>query len=817
MQNYNSKTMFKNYFKIAWRNLVKHKAYSLINVSGLAIGLSCFIFIAMYVVDELSYDRFYPNAENIYRVNSDVLFGGTELHITQSSDMIGQTLKKDFPQVTQYTRIFNNYGSKLIKKGNSFIQEDKVAHFDSTFFEVFKQKAIAGDLQKALDEPNTVVITRSAAEKYFGSTNVVGKTLETNDDKDPVYKITGVIADMPENSHFNFDFLFSMKNVNYQFGQHLSFNFHTYLLFKPGTDAKAFQKNIDQYVKTYIAPQAKQYMNINSMDEFRKAGNKLDITLMPLEKIHLYSTYNFEISPVGNIQYVYIFSAVALLILLIACINFMNLTTAKSTTRAREVGIRKVLGTEKKSLIAQFLFEAIMIAYIALIVSIILVALLMPYFNSLAGKSLTFGDLLSPWPIICLLAIPLVTGLLAGSYPAFYLSSFRPIQVLKGKLSSNAKGGIRSALVVTQFAISIILIIGTIVIYRQLNYIRNKSLGFEKEQVLVIDNAFELKKNIDAFKNNLLIQPGVKSATVSSFLPVTNSSRSDQSYSTAPVMTAESGFDMQSWQIDYDYFSTLGMEIAEGRNFSKDFGTDTAAVILNEAAIKVLGYSEPLGRKIYSPANDYGPAESYTVVGVVKDFHFESLRKDIAPVSFFLRKSSGMVSAKLSARDVGNVIASAEKSWKQMAPSMPFSYRFLDDSFNDMYKSESRVGNIGFTFSLVAIFIACLGLFGLATFIAEQRTKEIGIRKVLGASVSTIINMLSIDFVKLVAIAFVLAAPLAWLGMHRWLQDFAYRADLSWWIFVVAAGISLFIAVATISIQAFRAAVKNPVKSLRTE
>lgn len=809
--------MLKNYFKVAWRNLIKNKAFSVINISGLAIGLSCFILIALYVVDELSYDRFYPNADNICRVNSDVLFGGTELHITQSSDMIGETLKKDYPQVVQYTRIFNNSGSKLLRKGNSFIEEDKVAHVDSTFFEVFHQQAIAGDLSTALDEPNTVVITSSAAKKYFGSTNVVGKTLETNDNKDPVYKITGVIEDMPRNSHFNFDFLFSMKNVDYPFGQHLSFNFHTYLLFRPGTNVAAFEKNIDQYIDQYIVPQAKQFMNISSMDEFEKAGNKLNITLMPLKKIHLYSDYNFEISPAGNIQYVYIFSAIAIFILLIACINFMNLTTAKSTTRAREIGIRKVLGTGRKNLIYQFLFEATFIAAIAFILSIGIVALLIPAFNQLAGKTLSFTSLISPWSVVAILLIPLVTGLLAGSYPAVYLSSFKPIQVLKGKLGGNIRGGIRSILVVLQFGISIVLIIGTIVIYRQLHFIQNKNLGFEKSQVLIIDNAFELQKNAEAFKNNLLQNKNVKSVTLSSYLPVSNSSRSDQSFSKSPVMSAESGFDIQSWTIDYDYFKTLGMQIVKGRNFSNEFGTDSSAVILNESAAKVLGYPEPLGKKIYNPESSFGPAQTYTIVGIVRDFNFESLKKGIAPVSFFLGRSIGLISCKLAASDAKNVLSFAESNWKKLAPSMPFSYRFLDDSFNEMYKSENRVGNIGLAFSILAIFIACLGLFGLATFMAEQRTKEIGIRKVLGASVSGIVRMLSKDFVVLVTIAFALAAPLAWFLMRSWLQDFTYRADISWWIFVLAAGISLIIALATISVQAIRAALSNPAESLRTE
>ncbi|MEP7252380.1 MAG: ABC transporter permease [Ginsengibacter sp.] len=810
--------MLKNYFKVAWRNLLKNKIFSLINLTGLAIGLSCFLLIALYVMDELSYDRFYPNAENIYRLNSDLLFGGAELHITETSDMIGQTLKKDYPEVLEYTRIYNNTGSKLIRKGNTYIEERNVANADSTFFTVFQLPVVEGDAKTALNEPNTVVISESVAKKYFETTHAVGKTIETNDEKHTTYKVTAVIKDIPHNSHLNFDFLFSMKNVDYPFGQHLSFNFHTYLLMRPGTTAKNFGPKLNQYIAKYVLPQAREFMNISSMEDFKKAGNKLEFSMIPLTKIHLYSDFNFEITPPGNIQYVYIFSAVALFILLIACINFMNLTTAKSTNRAREVGIRKVLGTQRKSLIAQFLFESVLLVACSLLLALVAVYLVLPVFNNIADKSLALKNLFSPLFILALLALPLVVGLIAGSYPAFYLSGFRPIEVLKGKLTAGkSKAGLRSFLVVFQFAISILLIIGTIVIYKQLNYIQTRNLGFNKDQVLIIDNAYELKKSADAFKNNMLQQPGVTSATLSGYLPVSNSSRSDQTFSKEAVMDAKNGLDMQTWSIDYDYFKTLGMRIVAGRNFSREFGTDSNAVIINETAAKNLGYSEPIGKKIYSIGGAFGPAVTYTIIGVVKNFNFESLRKNIGSVSFFLHASTGLASFKVNAANLSGILKAAETNWKQMAPGMPFSYRFLDDSFTDMYRVETRVGQIALIFSVLAIFIACLGLFGLATFIAEQRTKEIGIRKVLGASTQGIVRMLSKDFVKLVAISFIISAPLAWLLMHKWLQDFAYRVDLSWWIFFLALAISLFIAIATISVQAIRAAIANPAKSLRTE
>ncbi len=807
--------MFKNYFKVAFRNLWKSKTFSFINILGLATGLCCFLLIALYVLDELSYDRFYANADRIYRINADIKFGGNELHIPESSDMMGATLKKDYPEIEEYTRIYNNNGNKLVKKGNEYINEFNVAHVDSTFFTVFQLPAIEGDTRTALNEPNTVVITEVVSKKYFGTTHVLGKTLETNDDSSTIYKITAVIKDIPQNSHFRFDFLFSMKNVDYRWGQYLSNNFHTYLLLKKGADYKALEKKFPQFIDKYLLPQAKQFMQINSMADFEKAGNKLAYSLTPLTKIHLYSDRQFEIRPSGNIQYVYIFSAIALFILLLGCINFMNLTTARSANRAREVGIRKVLGTQRKGLVLQFLTESTLMVFLSMIIAITLAYLVLPLFNDVSGKAMSLHSLFSPLILPLLIALPFIVGILAGSYPAFYLSFFRPIEVLKGKLSSTGGNGrLRSALVVFQFAIAIILIIGTIVVYSQLNYIQNKNLGFNKDQVLIVNDAYALQQNIKPLKNEMLEQQGVVSGTISSFLPVSNSSRSDNSYSKEAVSDSKNSFNMQSWRVDYDYIKTMGMELKQGRNFSKDFGTDSSAVIINESAAKFLNYDDPVGKKIYSL--DSNPV-AYTIIGVVKNFNFESLHKDVGPLGFFLGRSPGMISFKVRPADLPAILKTVESKWKAMAPGMPFSYRFLDESFAEMYSAEQRAGKIALTFSVLAIFIACLGLFGLATFIAEQRTKEIGIRKVLGASVNGIVQLLSKDFVKLVVIAFVIASPIAWWAMHKWLQDFAYRIDLKWWIFLTAGIAALFIAIVTVSFQAVKAALTNPVKNLRTE
>jgi putative ABC transport system permease protein len=809
--------MLRNYLKIAWRNLVKNKAYSVINITGLAIGLACFLLIALYVMDELSYDKFYPNADRIYRINSDIKFGGADLHMPVTSDMMGELLKKDYPQVEQYTRIYTFTGDKLVKKGNDYIDEENVAHVDSTFFSIFQLPVIEGDIKHALVEPNTVVINETTAKKYFGTTHVLGKTIEIKDDKTPFYKITAVVKDIPKNAHFHFDFFFSMKNVDYNWGQITSHNFYTYIRLRKGTKYKAFEKNFDQYIEKYVLPYAKKFMNINSMDEFRKAGNSLEYSLIPLTDIHLHSDRSFELSANGNIQYVYIFSAVALFILIIACINFMNLTTAHSANRAKEVGIRKVLGTEKRNLIAQFLFESTLTVFISLIIAIVIVYAVLPLFNDVATKQMTAKSLFTPYILPLLIVLPFIVGLMAGSYPAFFLSAFKPIEILKGKLKLGSKSGrLRSVLVVFQFAVSIILTVGTIVVYEQLDYIQTKNLGYNKNQVLVVNGISSLNDNVNAFKNDVLQLPGVVSGTLSGYLPVSNTYRSDNTFSKESVLTATSGFDMQNWSIDYDYIKTLGMQIIKGRNFSRDFGGDSNAVIINETTAKILGYANPIGKFLYESQDD-GSTKPHTIIGVVKNFNFETLHQNVGPLAFKLGGGFGFGAFKVNTSNIQNLVAQIQTKWKTLAPGLPFSYNFLNESFDKMYRAEQRVGKIALIFSVLAIFIACLGLFGLATFIAQQRTKEIGIRKVLGASIQGIVQMLSKDFVKLVIIAFVFAAPVAWWAMNKWLQSFAFRINISWWMFVAAGLGALLIALITVSFQAIRAAITNPVKSLRTE
>lgn len=812
--------MLKNYFKIALRNLWRQKGFSAINIIGLAMGLACFIMIALYVTDELSYDRYNEKADRIYRINSDIRFGGTDLNMAVSADPMGATLKKDYPQVEEFARLYASEGSKLFKKGTQFITEDRVTYADSTFFNVFTFPAVAGNTLTALNEPNTVVINESTAKKYFNTAeNAIGKMLECNDNRTALYKVTAVIKDIPKNSHFNFDFFLSMDNVQYGFGNFLSHNFHTYILLKPGTDYKAFSKNFKQVIDKYILPQAKQFMNIQSMEDFAKTGNKLEYSLIPLTAIHLHSARNVELSANGNIQYVYIFSAVAIFILLIACINFMNLSTARSAGRAKEVGIRKVLGTEKKSLIGQFLTESTITVFIALFIAFGITWLSLSWFNNLAGKTMQLSTLLRPQYMLFLAALPFVVGALAGMYPAFFLSSFQPITVLKGKINAGfKKSRLRSSLVVFQFAASIILIIGTVIIYKQLNFIQTSKIGFNKDQLLVVDNTSMKTSTAEAFRNEISKLGGVKASSFGGFLPVSNSSRNDNTFSTDAVMNEKNGFNMQVWRVDYNYIPTLGMELVSGRNFSEQYGSDSSALIINEATAKLLGFgNDALGKKIYNSDGPGKPTTVYTVIGVVKNFNFESLRKNVGPLCMRLGNNKWMSAYRVEAGDIKGLVSNVESKFKEMSPGMPFNYFFLDDSFDNMYREEQRVGKVAFTFALLAVLIACLGLFGLATYMAEQRTKEIGVRKVLGASVAGIVSMLSKDFLKLVAISFVIAVPLAWWAMNNWLQDFANRINISWWIFIVAGVVAMLIAVFTVSFQAIKAALANPVKSLRTE
>ena len=628
-----------------------------------------------------------------------------------------------------------------------------------------------------------------------------------------------MIKDVPHNSHFNFDLFFSMDNVRYDFGNYLSHNFQTYVLLKKGVSYEEVQNMFPAYIDKHIIPLAKQVMNINSMDEFRKAGNNLEYTLTPLLKIHLYSDLFPELGTNGDIKYVYIFSAVAIFILLLACINFINLSTARSMSRSREVGIRKVLGTTKTRLIIQFLSESALTVVIAMILAVVIAWQVLPLFNELSAKSLTPALLFSNKMLALMIGLPIVVSLLAGSYPSLFLSSFNPVTVLKGKVGSGSyKSNIRSGLVIFQFATSIILIIATITVYRQLDYIQKRKIGFNKEQVLVVDGTGVLGNRVNAFKNEVKKMPGVVNGTYSGFLPVAPSARNGTTFSKEAVIGPANTFNMQSWAVDEEYIPTLAMEMKSGRNFSRDRGTDSSAVIINETTASMLGYKDPIGQTLYSLQDSEGKVvKPYTIIGIVKNFNFESMRQRIGPLCLVLGEASWSTSFRIQPGYAETIVGALESKWRSLGTGTPFSYHFLDESFNNMYQAEQQVGRVAIAFAVIAVIIACLGLFGLATYMAEQRTKEIGVRKVLGATINNIVIMLSRDFLVLIIIATVIAFPVAWWAMYKWLQDFEYRIGVGWWIFILSGFIAILVALFTISFQAVRAALSNPVKSLRTE
>lgn len=807
--------MLKHYFKIAIRNLWKNKGFSAINIFGLASGLAICLLILFYVNNELGYDQYNTKADRIYRVDGDLQFGGNHFIIAQSPDPLVPTLKQDFPQVEQFVR-FRSHGGIMVKKRNENLEEDKVIYTDSTLFSVFTLPMIQGDPSTALTQPNSVVITESTAKKYFNSTDVVGKSMVFGDTGN--YKITGVIKDIPRQSHFHYDFFISMYGQlsPYEINQWTSNNFNSYVVLKKGANANQLSARLNGFVMQHVAPFFTSWDL--TAEEFAKQGNYLHYSLMPLEKIHLYSNKSGELEANGNIQYVYIFSLIAFFILLIACVNFINLSTARSANRAKEVGVRKVLGSLRKNLITQFLSESVLVSFVSLVLALVIAALLLPYFNQLSGKDMTVNLFLTPWLLPAAILLMIIVGLIAGSYPALYLSSFKPVQVLKGKLAKGFKSTwLRSSLVVFQFCISIILVIGTLVIYSQLNYIRNKDIGFDRSQVLIIKNTEALGKQAKVFEDEVKKLNGVENATITGYLP-TAGWRSDSPLFPEATTDTKNAVSTQIWRIDENYIPTLGMKMVAGRNFSADFPTDSSGIIINEAALKLFGFKDPVNRPLYYmdnfPKKDF---TKYHIIGVVKDFNFNTLRDVVTPLCFFYQPQNSSIAFRVHPANMSNLISTIQNKFKSLAPGQPFSYSFMDDDFNKIYNNEQRMGGISITFSALAILIACLGLLGLITFAAEQRAKEIGIRKVLGANAGDIVSMLSKDFLKLVFVASVIAIPLAWWAMNKWLQGFAYRIQISWWVLVSAALLAVLIALATIFYQAAKAAVANPIKSLRTE
>ena len=807
--------MIKTYLKTAFRSLVKNKGFTFINVLGLALGLAACLLIVFYVFDELSYDRFNTKADRIFRVNNEVKFGGNTNSYASSPAPTAAALKADFPEIEQVVR-FREKGGNNVKKGNQSIHEDKMIYADNSIFDVFTLPIVSGSKSNALTAPNTVAINEKTALKYFNTTNAVGRTLTFNGSE--LYKVTAVIKDIPKQSHFNYDFFIAMPGLaESKEDAWFSEDYNTYILLKPGADANKLSGKLTDFFRRHAGPQLASVLHL-TFDKFEQSGNYIKLYLFPLKKIHLESNIGSELGANGNIQYIYIFSLVAIFILLIACVNFMNLSTARSSNRAREVGVRKVLGSPRKYLIAQFLTESILITLVATIVAVLTAWALLPLFNQMAGKELEITGQILRWLLPVLLFIVIVIGCLAGSYPALYLSAFQPIKVLKGTIAAGFKGGmLRSFLVVFQFAISIFLIIGTLVIYNQLKFIQSKDLGYNRDHILVVNNVWALGNGAKTFKEEIKRLSGVESATISGALP-TGGTRNSTSFFKDQVLDQKRAVTSQEWTVDEDYIKTLKIKMLSGRNFSVDMRTDTAGLIINEAAAKLLNFKDPLNQTLYTPAdNMVTKMAQFHIIGVMKDFNFKSLRDNVTPLVFLYGQDRGALSIRLKSNNLPLLISQVEAKYKALAPGQQFNYSFMDNDFDALYRSEQRMGQIFITFTSLAIIIACLGLFGLAAYAAEQRTKEIGIRKVLGASVSTIVGMLSKDFILLVFISIAIATPLAWWAMHNWLQGFAYRQNIQWWVVALAGTGAIAIAFVTISFQSVKAALTNPVKSLKSE
>ncbi|GAB4051163.1 ABC transporter permease [Spirosoma litoris] len=801
--------MLRNYLLIAFRNLRKHKTFSFINITGVAVGLACFLLIALYVKDELSYDRYNTHADRIYRVARTFLSsdGVPSLKLAQAAPPFGPLIKQDFPEAEQVVRTIDNGG--LVKYGEHSFNEDDMFFAEANLFKVFDFKLLSGNPDQALVNPFSIMFSRPMAEKYFGNENPIGKTVRLNNQFD--LTVTGVYEPLPAQSHFHPKFLlsFSTFNDNRVYGaEQLRTNwgnnaFNTYVLLKPGADPNRMEAAFPAFQDKHVPS-----------GEGRKASTWSVLNLQKLTDIHLYSHTDSEVEPTGDISYIYLFSAIGLFILLIACINYMNLATARSAGRAKEVGMRKVVGALRAQLIGQFLSESIVLVTLALGIAIFLVVLALPALNDFTKKQLAFQQLVDPVFLSILIGITLLTGLVAGSYPAFFLTSFRPLGVLKGQIASTMRTGkLRQALVITQFAIAITLIISTAVVYNQMKYIQDYRLGYAKDQVLLLPDVGDSTTNYETLKQQLIQTGAVNGMARSSRIPSGRLLDSDNAMAPKGDTMAPVNVNLRSLRVDYDFISAYQIPMAAGRNFDRSHSTDTSMIVLNETAVRELGWTpeQAIGKPF-----QYGRAKGQ-IIGVTKDFHFESLHQQMAALAMVMgTQNFRWISVPLK----GNIPAAlqqVETVWKRFFPERPFDYQFLDERFDRLYNREQTQQTLFSIFAGVAILISCLGLFGLSMFMAEQRTKEIGIRKVLGASEVSLVAMFSKDFMKLVVIALLIASPVAWYAMHSWLNDFAYRTDIHWWVFLLAGALTVLIALLTVSFQSVKAALTNPVKSLRSE
>lgn len=790
--------MLKNLLKTAVRHLLKHVGYSILNILGLTLGITSALFLIIYVTDEISYDRYHEKAGRIYRVSSKITETDDQFTWIVAQIPFGPQVVQDYPEVQSFVRFFN-MPRALYKYQDKEFNEENFYYADSTLFDIFSYKVIKGDVRRALVEPNKIVLTEKIATKYFGKTDPIGKTLVSGTN---TYEVTGVIKDVPRNSHFRFDALAARNNLPKQIGSWGNFGVFTYLLFPQNFDIKPFEVKL------------KQMYDAHMKDIFERLHIKIEYILEPVTRIHLYSTKAGEPEPTGSITYVYIFAIVAVFLVLIAAMNYMNLATARSARRAREVGMRKVSGSQRGALVWQFLSESILFTLISLIISIIILIILLPKFNLLAGKAYTLSDVYSPTVFISLLIIILIVGIAGGSYPAFFLSRFSPQTVLKGEITQGSAGSLfRKILVVTQFSVSVIMIICTLVVFGQLKYLKTMDQGFDQKNVIGLDLNGQMSRKYTVFKELLLDYPGIKSIGVTD-TPVGNGSgkvifnvETDQGMAQRGVNYAV---------VDHDFIKTLGIKIKTGRDFQRDMPSDTLnSVIVNETFVKRMGWSEPIGKRVQL----YGDSSQLKarVIGVMKDYHQTGMYNDIESLLLIYRISNNVVYIKTTDTDITKTISFIESKWKEIFPDQPFVYTYLSERFNRQFEADEKRGFIFTLFTVLAILIACLGLFGLASYTVEQRTKEIGIRKVFGADNITVLGLISRDFLVLVAISIVIAFPVAYYFMSRWLENYVYRNKLGATLFIFAALLTLLITFLTISFKAYQAAIMNPAQSIKTE
>jgi putative ABC transport system permease protein len=791
--------MISNYFKIAIRNLRKHKGFSFINIAGLAVGLAISFVIVLWIQNEVRYEQFHENADRIYRSLWDAKVGDNEWVIPAVPMPVGATLARDFPEVEQVTNMVVN-SARVIRLGNEFIRQSGVIFAETNVFEVFTFHFIRGNPQSALQEPNSVVLTDETARKYFNEEDPIGQTLELSNGN--LLTVTAVVEKWPDQSHIAFDMIEPLSKLSWvqqQSDQWSSASVRTYFMLNDPDQINSVQERFDQYVKEHV----------NRGGILSEAGNYNSFPSQALTDIHLYSRSTFGMDGSGDIRYIYIFSAIGIFILVLACINFINLTTARSASRMREIGLRKVLGSGRSQLIRQFLAESFMYVLIAVTLAILITELTLSYFNTLAGTQLGTEFLANPITLLAFLGFTIAVGLLAGGYPAFVLSSFIPVRALKGQLNENAQRNyFRNTLVITQFIVSITLIIGTLVVRGQLHYMQESELGFDKEQVLIITGAGALGGQHEIFINELISKPGIITASATQTLP------GYEFDSTVFEPEQPSNYQQTSLSYtmaDYNFVDVMNLNIVQGRNFSRDFASDSTAYLINESAATALGWSNPVGKQL-------NMGTSGQVIGVVEDFHYESLHSEIQPLIIpFIQWTPQLIAVRLEAGSPNERIEAIRSIWGEFVPQQPMNYTFMDQNLQSWYANEERIAELFQIFTFVALFIACLGLFGLAAYTTETRTKEIGIRKVLGASIAGIIALLSKDFLRLVIVAFVIAIPIGWLAMNRWLEGFAYRIDVSWWVIALAGLLAFAIALLTVSWQAIKTAMANPVDSLRSE